>query len=98
MDPLSAFLSALVGGLSGASWVAASFVNLRTKQKVLHGSRREKVTAYTLRIGVVICCSVVIALGGRVMFAFTEATLTDAAVLIATLLGVIFLAKLKLLL
>lgn len=93
MDLLSAAVAALVGGAVGVSWLAVSFVNVRTKQKCLYGSRREKITAYSLRISAVIVAYIVIVVGGRAMYVFTEVTLPDAVILTATYLGLIFLAR-----
>jgi len=100
MDILMIFLSTLAstiaGGAIGIGLVVAYFIGIRTKEKALHGSLQQRLIAYCLRICAVLGAYSVILLSARAMYAFTERTVFDALMFLASLVGILLLARRKL--
>lgn len=89
----STLASVIAGGAIGIGLVAAYFVNIRTKEKTLHGSPQQRLIAYCLRLCAVLGAYTVILLSARAMYAFTERTVFDALFFLASLLGILLLAR-----
>lgn len=92
----STLASTIAGGAIGIGFVAAYFVSTRTKQKPLHGSLQQRLIAYCLRICAVLGAYSVILISARVMYVFTERTVFDALMFLASLVGILLLARRKL--
>jgi hypothetical protein len=88
-------VSVISGSIIGIGLVVAYLTNARTKEKALHGSSKQKVIAYILRIGAVLGAYVIILISARTMNVFTKKTVFDAVFFIASLVGILLLARAK---